>query len=59
MELIKNPFGEVFFDKVQSFDLKLHWSFLLTGNCGNSYNTCIYMYLQNTSELLPLFTEAF
>ena len=41
MEPIKNLFGEVFLDKVQSFDLKLHWRFLLTGSCGNSYNTCI------------------
>ena len=41
MEPIKNPFGDVFLDKVQSFDLKLHWSFVLIVSCGNSYNTCI------------------
>ena len=26
---------------MQSFDLKLHWSFLLTGSCRDSYNICI------------------
>ena len=28
MEPMRNPFGEVFLDKVQSIDLKLHRSFL-------------------------------
>ena len=33
-----NRFGEVFLDKLQSIDLKLHSS-VLSGVCQDSYNT--------------------
>ena len=57
MESMRNPFEEVFLNNVQSFDLKLHWSFHLTGICRDSYNTCI-SFCKNTFEQLLLFTEA-
>ena len=41
---MRNPFGEVFLDKVQSFDLKLHWSFLPYGYLSGFLQHLVYLF---------------